>query len=98
MNELKNNTKQTRQRRTTLIEISVVIAVILLLVGVLFIGVTAWKAGANRAACVLNISSIQKAARGYQNMNPGAADVAAPLMVNLTGQKFFAAEPVCPTD
>ena len=35
--------EQARQRGTTLIELSVVIAVLLLLVGVLFIGVTAWK-------------------------------------------------------
>jgi prepilin-type N-terminal cleavage/methylation domain-containing protein len=69
MNELKTNTKQTRQRGTTLIELSVVIAVLLLLVGVLFIGITAWKNGANRAACIMNLSSIQKAVRGYENMN-----------------------------
>ena len=69
MNDLKTNNKQTRQRGTTLIELSVVIAVLLLLVGVLFIGITAWKNGANTAACVVNLSSIQKAARGYANMN-----------------------------
>ena len=97
MNHIKTINKQARQRGTTLIELSVVIAVILLLVSVLFIGVTAWKAGANKAACILNISTIQKAARGYQNMNPGAADVTAPTMANLTGQKFFATTPVCPT-
>jgi prepilin-type N-terminal cleavage/methylation domain-containing protein len=61
--------QQTHQRGTTLIELSVVIAVLLLLVGVLFIGITAWKSGANKAACVINLSSIQKAVRGYQNMN-----------------------------
>jgi prepilin-type N-terminal cleavage/methylation domain-containing protein len=98
MNYIKTINKRARQRGTTLIELSVVIAVILLLVGVLFIGVTAWKAGANKAACIVNISTVQKAARGYQNMNPGAADFAAPLMANLTLAKFFAAEPVCPTD
>jgi prepilin-type N-terminal cleavage/methylation domain-containing protein len=61
----KMNRRGPRQRGTTLIELSVVIAVLLLLVGVLFIGITAWKNGANTAACIINLSSIQKAARGY---------------------------------
>jgi prepilin-type N-terminal cleavage/methylation domain-containing protein len=69
MNYIKTNNKWARQRGTTLIELSVVIAVILLLVGVLFIGVQAWRDGANRAACLVNLSTIQKAVRGYENMN-----------------------------
>ena len=69
MNYFTTINKQARQRGTTLIELSVVIAVLFLLVGVLFIGITAWKSGANTAACLVNLSSIQKAARGYANMN-----------------------------
>jgi prepilin-type N-terminal cleavage/methylation domain-containing protein len=69
MNYIKTNNKWTRQRGTTLIELSVVIAVILLLVGVLFIGVQAWRDGANKAASLVNMSTIQKAVRGYANMN-----------------------------
>jgi prepilin-type N-terminal cleavage/methylation domain-containing protein len=94
MNYLKTINKQTRQRGTTLIELSVVIAVILLLVGVLFIGITAWKNGANKAACILVMSTGQKAYRGYINMNPG---VAAPAMADLVTAGFFAAAPVCPS-
>jgi prepilin-type N-terminal cleavage/methylation domain-containing protein len=93
MNDLKTINKRLRQRGTTLIELSVVIAVLLLLVGVLFIGISAWKDGANKAACVLNISSAQKALRGYQNMNPGAA---TPTIAILVGAGFFGATPVCP--
>ena len=37
------------QSGTTLIELSIVIAVLLLLVGVLFIGITAWKSGAKQS-------------------------------------------------
>jgi type II secretory pathway pseudopilin PulG len=70
MNSIKTNNKWARQSGTTLIELSVVIAVILLLVGVLFIGVTAWKNGANKAACMVQLSSIQKAVRGWENLNP----------------------------
>ena len=95
MNYLKTITKQSRQRGTTLIELSVVIAVLLLLVGVLFIGITAWKNGANTAACVVNLSSIQKAVRGYQNMN-GLATGAPLLVATLTTAGFWTAQPVCP--
>jgi prepilin-type N-terminal cleavage/methylation domain-containing protein len=96
MSYLKTNNKQDRQRGTTLIELSVVIAVLLLLVGVLFIGITAWKSGANTAACVVNLSSIQKAARGYANMN-GLAAAAPELSATLTTAGFWATAPVCPT-
>ena len=95
MKYLNTITKKARQRGTTLIELSVVIAVLLLLVGVLFIGITAWKNGANTAACIINLSSIQKAARGYANMNqlnPGSA-----LTVStLTSAGFWGTVPVCP--
>jgi prepilin-type N-terminal cleavage/methylation domain-containing protein len=94
MNYLKTN-KLARQRGTTLIELSVVIAVLLLLVGVLFIGITAWKNGANTAACVINLSSIQKAVRGYENMNGlNAGD--ALTVATLTSAGFWSAAPVCP--
>src|SRR5271156_3544727 len=95
MNYLKKINMRVRQRGTTLIELSVVIAVLLLLVGVLFIGVTAWKSGANQAACIVNLSSIQKAARGYANMNqlsPGSAEVSA----TLTTAGFWQTAPTCP--
>jgi prepilin-type N-terminal cleavage/methylation domain-containing protein len=93
MNYLKTTNQRARQRGTTLIELSVVIAVILLLVGVLFIGISAWKDGANKAACILNISTVQKALRGYQNMNPGAA---TPTITTLVTAGYFGSAPVCP--
>jgi prepilin-type N-terminal cleavage/methylation domain-containing protein len=86
---------RTRQRGTTLIELSVVIAVLLLLVGVLFIGITAWKNGANKAACVVNLSSIQKAARGYQNLN-GLASGATETPASIQSAGFWTSQPVCP--
>jgi prepilin-type N-terminal cleavage/methylation domain-containing protein len=97
MNENKTNNKQGRQRGTTLIELSVVIAVLLLLVGVLFIGITAWRNGANTAACIVNLASIQKAARGYANMNglvAGSGEASATL-AGASG--FWVTAPVCPT-
>jgi prepilin-type N-terminal cleavage/methylation domain-containing protein len=78
---------ECRQYGTTLIELSVVIAVLLLLVGVLFIGITAWKNGANTAACVVNLASIQKAARGYANMNS---------LGTASAETFWSTVPKCP--
>src|ERR1700759_2192830 len=95
MSYFKTNPKQARQRGTTLIELSVVIAVLLLLVGVLFIGITAWKSGANTAACVVNLASIQKAARGYANMNQ-IANGAPEGVGALTTAGFWSTTPVCP--
>jgi prepilin-type N-terminal cleavage/methylation domain-containing protein len=97
MNDPKTNTKQGRQRGTTLIELSVVIAVLLLLVGVLFIGITAWKNGANKAACLVSISSIQKAVRGYENMN-GLTAGSLCTAANIAGAGlYFATMPACPS-
>jgi prepilin-type N-terminal cleavage/methylation domain-containing protein len=101
MNYIKTNNKWARQRGTTLIELSVVIAVILLLVGVLFIGVQAWRDGANKAACLVNISSIQKAVRGYQNMNNmNTGDTLGEALLTTApaagGAAFFTAMPKCP--
>ena len=95
MDDRTNKDKQDCQRGTTLIELSVVIAVLLLLVGVLFIGITAWKNGANTAACIVNLSSIQKAVRGYQNMN-GLATGATLTVATMTSAGFWAVAPVCP--
>ena len=69
-----NNLK--KQAGLTLIEVTLVIAVLLGLISVLFIGVSAYKEGSNRSKCILNISNVQKAVRSYQNLyevNNGAA-------------------------
>jgi prepilin-type N-terminal cleavage/methylation domain-containing protein len=87
--------RQDCQRGTTLIELSVVIAVLLLLVGVLFIGMTAWKNGANAAACIVNLGSIQKAVRGYQNLNQLATG-ASLTVATMTSAGFWSVAPVCP--
>jgi type II secretory pathway pseudopilin PulG len=86
---------QAAQRGTTLVELSVVIAVILLLVGVLFIGVTAWQNGANNSACLVNQASIQKSARGYANMNQIQAGAAMSHTLLVTAG-YFTALPSCP--
>ena len=64
--------KVTRNTRNsagmTLIEVTLVIAVLLGLISVLFIGVKAYKQGSDRAKCILNVSTVQKSIRSYQNL------------------------------
>jgi type II secretory pathway pseudopilin PulG len=96
MDYIKTNNKWARQRGTTLVELSVVIAVILLLVSVLFIGVSAWRNGANRAACLVNISSVQKAVRGYQNLHADNPAIVGVDMAGLIADGYFGVAPAEP--
>ena len=80
----------------TLIELSVVIAVILVLISVLFIGATYYKDSADNAACVIVQSSIQKAADSYNNISGGSAGAAGAGIVG-AGKPFPTALPACPT-
>lgn len=83
----------------TLLEMTVVILVLLSIVSILFVGARAWLLGSNRATCIVQISMVQKAVRGYSNfynVAPGAN------VVNLQSQiigpnRFLEEMPVCPT-
>jgi len=83
----------------TLIEVTLVIAVLLGLISVTFVGVLAYKQGSNRAMCIQNVSSVQKAMRSYCNfneLNPGdpVSDLHGKL---ITQAQFFSHEPACPS-
>jgi type II secretory pathway pseudopilin PulG len=96
MKFIKTN-RRAMQSGTTLLELSVVIAVILLLVGVTFVGINAWREAANKSACILNLSNIQKAMRGYQNMNGlQVGDALASTSITGAGNLLEVA-PQCPT-
>ncbi len=59
----------------TLVELTIIIAIMLTLTVVLFIGARAWIRGSDRAACVMTIQNVQKCVRSYQNLygyNPGS--------------------------
>lgn len=58
-----------RSKGFTLLELTVVVFVLITLVSVLFMGAKAYKDGADRANCVVNIRNVQVAVRSYQNMN-----------------------------
>ena len=52
----------------TLLEITVVLAVLLAMTTVLLIGARAWSRGSDRAACIMNIRNVQMSVRSYQNL------------------------------
>lgn len=90
-----NNTK--KQAGLTLIEITLVIAVLLGLISVLFIGVSAYKEGSNRAKCILNISSYQKAVRSYQNLYEKSATDTYDVADVAASGKLLEDLPSCPS-
>ena len=88
----------TRPRGMTLLELTVVIAVLLGLVGILFVGARAWKRGTDRATCIINQSNVQKAVRAASNLggfNPG--QTVSGLEAQVIGPGRFIEElPLCP--
>jgi type II secretory pathway pseudopilin PulG len=58
-----------RHRGLTLIELTIVLAVMMALLAILFVGARAWRMGSDRSSCILNQRSMQMAVRSYQNMH-----------------------------
>lgn len=84
----------------TLIEVTLVISVLLGMVGSLFLGVSSYKEGTNRAFCIQNIASLQKAVRSYSNMNdlrPGSTIPGFKGRIIGPGL-YFESDPVCPSE
>jgi len=52
----------------TLLELTVVIAVLLSMTSLLYVGARAWKEGSDRATCIVTIRNAQMAVRSYQNV------------------------------
>lgn len=97
-----NNTSMNRLPKRfsrsgfTLIEISLVIALLLGLIAVAFIGLGSYRKGSDKAKCKMQLSAVQKAVRGHANMRnltPGA-----PLLsTDVFGAgKIMETEPKCP--
>jgi len=81
----------------TLIELTVVILVLLTLISVLFIGAQAYKRGADRAACILNIRNAQQAMRAEMNVNESKPGGPGMLQANIIGTgKYVETVPTCP--
>jgi type II secretory pathway pseudopilin PulG len=88
-----------RTKGITLIELTVVILVLLTLISVLFIGAQAYKKGAERASCILNIRNVQQAVRSDQNIkekNAGDSGLVETEIYDLAGLVYLT-EPHCPS-
>ena len=84
------------QAAFTLIEITAVIAVLLGLIAVLFIGISGWIAGTNRAQCILNQRNVQTAVRSYANMYElNIGDALDSTLIMVGDDKMMPAAPVC---
>lgn len=82
----------------TLLELTVVILVLLSLIGLLFAGSRAWKAAADRSACIMHQSNVQKALRGHVNLHQSyIGDTITNLPDQLIGPgRYLATYPECP--
>lgn len=82
----------------TLIELTVVIAIILLLISILFIGAKYYKDSADKSACIVNINGLQKGLRSIANIDnvPETKTIKAGSLVG--AGKPFEKAPTCPTD
>jgi competence protein ComGC len=83
----------------TLIEVTLVIATLLGLISVLFIGTGSYKEGSNSTVCVQTTASLQKAMRSYCNLHqiePGQAISNLKSRI-IQPEGFIRAEPVCPS-
>src|SRR6187402_3175397 len=81
----------------TLIEISLVIALLLGLIAVVFLGIGSYRKGSDKAKCKMQLVAAQKAIRSqanFQNLNINAAFVKADAF---GAGKALENEPVCPS-
>ena len=85
--KMKTHTNYTRKNRLakrltasgmTLIEISLVIALLLGLIAVVFMGLGTYRQGADKAKCKMQLSAVQKAVRSGANMQNLAINAALP--------------------
>jgi len=88
-----NTSIKKAAKGVTLIELSVVIAVLLVLISVLFIGATYYRDSANNAACVVAQSSLTKGLNSYYNISN---DTLLGSELSTTGP-FIGGVPACPT-
>ncbi|MBL9154840.1 MAG: type II secretion system protein [Verrucomicrobiales bacterium] len=87
------------RRGFTLVEVTLVIAVLLMMISILFLGVSAYKKGSDRAFCIQTIATVQKAVRSYANLNAlGSGESVTNLKDQIIGPDLFVvAEPACPS-
>ena len=89
--------KLSKSSGMTLIEISLVIALMLGLISVVFLGIGSYRKGADKARCKMQLAAVQKAVRAqsnFQNLSIGAAFTSAEAF---GAGKALENTPICPT-
>lgn len=82
----------------TLIEISLVIALLLGLIAVVFLGVGSYRQGADKAKCKMQLAAVQKAVRSAANMQNLITGTGAMLSTDVFGPGLLLeTEPECPS-
>jgi type II secretory pathway pseudopilin PulG len=82
----------------TLIEISLVIALLLGLIAVVFMGLGTYRQGADKAKCKMQLSAVQKAVRSGANMQNLAVNTALATTDVFGAGLLMENEPRCPAD
>lgn len=95
IHQLHNSRRFNRAAGFTLIEVSLVIALLLGLIAVVFLGLGAYRKGADQAKCRMQLATIQKAVRSYANYNNLA--VTDPVPAAAAGS-YMEALPPCPSN
>jgi prepilin-type N-terminal cleavage/methylation domain-containing protein len=96
--KLTNTQNMKAKSGMTLLELTVVILVLLSLISILFVGARAWKAGSDRAGCILNIRNVQQAVRGEANMKQLAiGDACLNNLIWGVNDTVYMKPPSCPS-
>lgn len=83
----------------TLIEVTLVMAVLLGLISALFVGTGTYKKGTDRATCIQQIAKVQQAMRSFCNTNEYFPGDMVDLKASLIGPNgYYTVEPACPGD
>ena len=90
--------KRFNRSGMTLIEISLVIALLLGLIAVVFLGIGSYRAGADKAKCKMQLAAVQKAIRAGANFDDLALGGALVEADVFGAGLMMETEPVCPQD
>ena len=91
-----NTPQQTHPKGVTLIELTVVITMILTLSSSLFFSASYYRDSSDKAACIVQLESMQKAVRSYQNFNSLSAGNPITKSDLVGPGKAIASEVFCP--
>lgn len=89
--------KMSEMSGMTLIEISLVIALMLGLISVVFLGIGSYRKGSDKARCKMQLASVQKAVRAQSNFLGLSIGAAFASTDAFGAGKALENAPVCPT-